>query len=317
MFKKTGVYIIENIKNGKCYIGSTKSSFQLRLNSHFRDLRKGEHHSSILQSSYNKHGSNCFKSRILEVCDACEVREKEQQWIDFMNPEYNIKKKVDWWEPSFTDEYRRKLSKSLGGKPVEICDLEGNLITTVDTQYAAADYVGSSQANISQCLRGVSKTSKGYMFRFKGEDFTYKPKKRKTSKLRGYRHSEETRRNMSRAKKGKKLSIEHRSKISDSLKKQWEQNIRVPQKKSLESRVNIARRSFNSLLVVTDKKGKELFTCWCQKDAADIIGGDRKSITKVLSGKRKSYLGYKFYKKSLVTSFPLMKSKKGLKENKI
>jgi len=34
MFKKTGVYIIENINTGKYYIGSTAVSFQSRFKGH-------------------------------------------------------------------------------------------------------------------------------------------------------------------------------------------------------------------------------------------------------------------------------------------
>lgn len=49
------VYTIINIKNGKRYVGSTRL-FEERKYYHLYLLRKGSHHSKILQRAYNKYG---------------------------------------------------------------------------------------------------------------------------------------------------------------------------------------------------------------------------------------------------------------------
>ena len=55
----SGVYKIENIKNGKFYIGSS-INFIKRKSSHFRALIMNKHPNSHLQSSFNKKRYNIF-----------------------------------------------------------------------------------------------------------------------------------------------------------------------------------------------------------------------------------------------------------------
>lgn len=80
---KIGVYKIENLINGKVYIGSTISGFKKRVREHLYHLNKGNHHSSHLQKAYNKYGNDSFKVSILEVCDYTNIIEREQYYIDF------------------------------------------------------------------------------------------------------------------------------------------------------------------------------------------------------------------------------------------
>ena len=77
---KNVIYQIRNVVNGKIYIGSAVDS-RVRFEKHRRHLRKGDHHCTNLQASWNKHGEDIFKFEILEIVDG-DLLEAEQRWID-------------------------------------------------------------------------------------------------------------------------------------------------------------------------------------------------------------------------------------------
>jgi group I intron endonuclease len=60
-----GIYIIENILNKKCYIGSS-TNVHKRLSNHKNLLLRKKHHSYKLQGSYNKRGIEDFDFRVIE-----------------------------------------------------------------------------------------------------------------------------------------------------------------------------------------------------------------------------------------------------------
>lgn len=93
--KSTGIYVIQQKSSGKKYIGSTKNSFAARWRSHLHELKHNKHHSIHLQRSWNKYGEDDFEFIIVRhVLDSKEVLVEEQRWIDMINPEFNISKKV-------------------------------------------------------------------------------------------------------------------------------------------------------------------------------------------------------------------------------
>jgi group I intron endonuclease len=88
--KKSGIYAIVNIRNGHFYIGSAVSLCD-RKSEHFCDLRDNKHHSSYLQNAYNFYGVDAFRFVIVErVTNKEALIEREQHYIDTLNPEYNI-----------------------------------------------------------------------------------------------------------------------------------------------------------------------------------------------------------------------------------
>jgi len=91
----TGVYIIEHIASGKKYVGSASRSFYGRWHSHRSSLRKGTHHSVLLQRAWDKYGDDAFVFRIIEPCLPEHATGVEQVFIDWYkstDPElgYNI-----------------------------------------------------------------------------------------------------------------------------------------------------------------------------------------------------------------------------------
>ena len=97
--RKSGIYQIKNLNNGKAYIGST-FCFKIRYKQHLDSLRKGTHHSKYLQASFNKHGSDAFVFEVLEVVegDTAQRRLVEQAHISKYENDwescYNIRKQT-------------------------------------------------------------------------------------------------------------------------------------------------------------------------------------------------------------------------------
>jgi hypothetical protein len=84
-----GIYKIVNTINNSCYVGSS-INFKERKGRHFKMLRKGNHHSIILQRAYNKYGVVNFIFSIIEECDKSILLSREQYWIDTLKPVYNV-----------------------------------------------------------------------------------------------------------------------------------------------------------------------------------------------------------------------------------
>ena len=82
MFNYCGVYKITNIKNNKCYIGSSINIVR-RWGEHKRQLKNNKHANTHLQKSWNKHGENSFLFETIEfVKDEKNLINREQYYLD-------------------------------------------------------------------------------------------------------------------------------------------------------------------------------------------------------------------------------------------
>jgi group I intron endonuclease len=90
---RSGIYLIRNINNNKCYIGSS-NNLEYRKCMHFSKLKHNKHINQHLQNSYNKYGKESFIFTIIEECECMKeiLLDREQYYINTMNPEYNILK---------------------------------------------------------------------------------------------------------------------------------------------------------------------------------------------------------------------------------
>ncbi len=78
----SGIYKIENTRNGRCYIGSAVHLVN-RWATHRRALRKGEHRNRYLQRAWDKYGEDAFGFEVLEaVADQAHLVAREQAHID-------------------------------------------------------------------------------------------------------------------------------------------------------------------------------------------------------------------------------------------
>ena len=89
--KTAGVYAITNTLSGKRYIGSSKN-IKTRLRKHYAALRRGAHHSIVLQRAWDKYGAEAFSSTTLLYCNIDMLETYEQICLDNLLPEYNSSK---------------------------------------------------------------------------------------------------------------------------------------------------------------------------------------------------------------------------------
>ena len=179
--KKSVIYCIENIVNGKKYVGQTVD-YRSRKRRHLWKLRKGNHFNNYLQRSYNKYGEENFKIYILEEVAKEELNDREIYWIDKLNSfdgGYNLTSGGDGgFEVS--EEVRRNISEANKGRII------------------SEDH----RMKLSEAAKGKNNP----MYGKKGEN----------SPMYGKNHNEETKRKISEANKGKARSEEARRKISEA-----------------------------------------------------------------------------------------------------
>lgn len=95
-----GIYLIQNIQvDSHFYVGSTSASFSKRWYQHRRDFRKGTN-SPHLQRAWDKYGEAAFEFSILQEIlpiqgesvqqRKARVLKAEQEWINILQPYYNI-----------------------------------------------------------------------------------------------------------------------------------------------------------------------------------------------------------------------------------
>lgn len=83
--KKSGIYVIRNLVNGKVYVGQAIDTY-LRWHKHKSYLKYQKHPNFHLQASWNKYGEENFVFEIIEEIDNPTKEifcEREQYWCDF------------------------------------------------------------------------------------------------------------------------------------------------------------------------------------------------------------------------------------------
>ena len=155
---KSGIYQIKNIINNKIYIGSSVD-IKRRWSEHRSDLKKMKHHSIHLQRAWYHYGEDVFIFTILEdVGEPDLLIEREQHYLDLYKP------------------YKREIG------------------------YNSCPNAGSRL----------------------GFKHSEESKKKMSKSKIGSKHSEETKRKIGNAQKGKLISDETKSKLRVSARKRWE-----------------------------------------------------------------------------------------------
>lgn len=187
-FKNSGIYIIYNIKNFECYIGSS-ANIGTRLTKHFSLLKNNKHANNILQEYYNKNKEN-ISVGILEFCSEKILYEKEKYYYN----KYKDKAILNIVDETgikriYPESMRKNMSESRKTgikegkikvncrKAISKYDLQGNFIKDYISVKEAAKSISNSinaKTLITNCCMGRSKTAKGFIFKYKEDPLTLK-----------------------------------------------------------------------------------------------------------------------------------------------
>lgn len=186
--QRSGVYMIINQQNGKRYIGSSKNIY-LRLQCHRAKLRHNNHHNPHLQAAWNKYKEHSFNYTVLEYCEESKMIEREQYYVDTLNPEYNISKEIVQL-PSYSIESRAKHSKTRKERmasglipkthctKIYVYDLDGKFIAEFPSLAEASRTLGICKSSINKVLAGSQDRAHSYRF-FKEPQNNLPPYKRR------------------------------------------------------------------------------------------------------------------------------------------
>jgi group I intron endonuclease len=89
---KSGIYTI-TASSGKQYIGSAVHLWR-RVCRHYTELKKNKHQNIKLQRQVNKYGLGSISFQVIEYCEPYQLRDREQYYIDSLNPFFNLCRKA-------------------------------------------------------------------------------------------------------------------------------------------------------------------------------------------------------------------------------
>lgn len=153
-----GIYKITNRINGHYYIGqSVDIKSRLREHKHSGLCVTNKDHCAPIHSAIFKYGWESFEIEVLEECPREKLDTQEKYWIEQLsatkNGNYNI---------LLGGQDRMKFDN----KPVELYDLEGHYIRTVESATKVAEELGVSRGTIYQVLYKQRPTCKNYQMKY-------------------------------------------------------------------------------------------------------------------------------------------------------
>lgn len=82
----SGIYVLRNKVNGKCYIGKSVRLDRRSKEHKFASTLRGR----VLRRAYEKYGKDNFEFTVLERCAEEVCYEREEHYIATLKPEYNM-----------------------------------------------------------------------------------------------------------------------------------------------------------------------------------------------------------------------------------
>jgi group I intron endonuclease len=187
------VYCIENIIDGKRYIGQSVRG-KKRWNDHKNNLRKNKHENPYLQNAWNYYGEDNFIFSLLKTCDN---QDELCYWENFYIKEF--KTKIDWGCGYNLDE------GGLGGPNPSLETREKMSLAKIGKEPWNKGIPASEEArnNLSESHKGQQSPMKGRTHTEESKKKNSESHKGKPSSNKGKKKSAETRQKMSISKKGR------------------------------------------------------------------------------------------------------------------
>jgi group I intron endonuclease len=221
----SGIYAIKSV-GGKCYVGSAVH-ISRRWAEHRKHLKAGTHHSRKLQNAWNKHGASAFAFVLLEAVANKEMLiEREQHWIDAMGAcalGYNsrpVATSMLGFKHS-PETIERCRAMNLGRRMpehVKAALLAANLGRKQTEEHK--EKLAASNRGKKRPAHVIAAVVAAHTGMKRSEETRLKISRGAlgNTKRLGHRHSDETKARIAEAKRGRKLSAEHRAKISAAQK---------------------------------------------------------------------------------------------------
>ena len=189
---KSGIYCIENLINGKKYVGKGSNVIKRMNDSHYN--------STYLNRAIKKYGTNSFIRYIIECCEIDELNKKEQYYIKELKTKvpngYNLTDGGEGstgWVPSLETREKQSISKKGKNRSPESIKKQSNSLK--------GHYVSP------ETKKKQSNSQKGRMVTQKMRNAVSKAHKGKHPSL-------QTREKMSKSQTGRITSPETKEKIS-------------------------------------------------------------------------------------------------------
>lgn len=170
---KVGIYRWVNNKTGKSYIGSSKN-LSIRFRQYFNIVyleNETKKNNSNIYRSLIKNGYSKFRLEILEYCELDMLIQREQYYLDLLNPEYNILKKagsltgfkhseatkelmsINKLNSTVSEETRLKIATALSkGNNTIVKNIETKEILSFLSIRKVANYVGIPLSTIAKSI---------------------------------------------------------------------------------------------------------------------------------------------------------------------
>lgn len=138
-----GIYIIYNIVNNKCYIGSS-TNIHRRINNHKSLLNRNKHHSYKLQLSFNKHKENnfVFKELIRVYFPENYTKQEKSEYLECLE-EYYIKE---------YNAYTKGYNVSEIPKIVGNTNTKESIVKGIQTRIEKNSYVCSDETKLKRSI---------------------------------------------------------------------------------------------------------------------------------------------------------------------
>lgn len=167
-----GIYKITCVNSRNIYIGSSKNIYE-RLHKHKCLLKHNKHENIILQNAINKHGLESFVCEVVEECRLLNLKDREQFYINILNPKYNITKSVV--RNILNDESRLKISNTLkekyknglsikNNKIIYCFDLKGNFLNRFESIRKASKFYNISEDSIRKVISNKIERFRDFIF---------------------------------------------------------------------------------------------------------------------------------------------------------
>jgi group I intron endonuclease len=195
--------MFKNSINGQRYVGSSEN-LKRRFTEYFNINHLTRSNYMAIHRAILKHGHENFSLTIFEYCEAEQCLEREDLYLSYFKPEYNINKKATapfsgrthsddtkiimsdakkgennpMFGKNLSEETRTKISESKKGKPkpkgsgspsqaIEVTDIKNNTTISYDSISEAARALNINESSIRSSLRYNSKKPYKGQYTFK------------------------------------------------------------------------------------------------------------------------------------------------------